>query len=171
MEWMKDAEEHSRLEILVNSAEQTVEVAGMIAATVSPGAVLLLAGELGCGKTTFTRGLARGLGISEVIASPSFALLHEYHGRLPLYHMDLYRLTGEDEIEDAGLADYLETEGVTVVEWPERLGRLRPRSCLVIAFQVLSETGRRLTMTPHGTTARKWLQHFNRSKRESIAYE
>jgi len=108
-----------------------------LGALLRPGDVLLLFGGLGAGKTTLTQAIARGLAVpgEYYVSSPSFALLHEYPGRYPLYHMDCYRLAGEDDIEAAGLVDYLESsDGVCVVEWPERLGTLMPDDCLAITM-------------------------------------
>ncbi|HHB76135.1 MAG TPA: tRNA (adenosine(37)-N6)-threonylcarbamoyltransferase complex ATPase subunit type 1 TsaE, partial [Desulfobulbus sp.] len=102
-----------------------------------PGDVLLLYGGLGAGKTTLTQAIGQGLDVPSnyYISSPSFSLMHEYPGRCPLYHIDCYRLTGEDDIEGAGLVEYLEPlTGVCVVEWPERLGTLTPAQALKITF-------------------------------------
>ena len=95
-----------------------------LAAQLQPGDVLLLYGSLGAGKTTLTQLLASFLGVgeNEYVSSPSFSLVHEYQGRLPIYHMDLYRLGGEDDVEASGLLEYFDDQGVVVVEWPERLG-------------------------------------------------
>ncbi len=115
-----------------------------------PGDVLLLYGGLGAGKTTLTQAIGQGLGVPQeyYISSPSFSLMHEYPGRCPLYHIDCYRLTGEDDIEGAGLVEYLEPEvGVCVVEWPERLGTLTPAQALKITFEILGAERRRLQLT------------------------
>ncbi len=112
-----------------------------------PGDVLLLYGGLGAGKTTLTRALGRGLEVEEryYISSPSFALMHEYPGRYPLYHIDCYRLTGEEDVEAAGLVEYIDTKnGVCVVEWPERLGTLTPEHSLRLEIKIGKEEKRRL---------------------------
>ncbi|WP_456387523.1 tRNA (adenosine(37)-N6)-threonylcarbamoyltransferase complex ATPase subunit type 1 TsaE [Desulfolithobacter sp.] len=113
------------------------EIFGRLVGTRSrPGDLILLSSDLGGGKTTLTQAIARGLGVpgEQYVSSPTFGLLHEYHGRLPLYHMDCYRLMGEDDILAAGLDEYLDTSGVTVVEWPERLGSLVPGERLEITL-------------------------------------
>jgi tRNA threonylcarbamoyladenosine biosynthesis protein TsaE len=118
-----------------------------------PGDIVLLYGDLGAGKTTVTQSIADGLDVPEsyYVTSPSFALMHEYPGRCPLYHIDCYRLSGEDDIEGAGLLDYLETRtGICVVEWPERLGSLTPATALEIHIQVLQNEHRRLIFASHG---------------------
>ena len=117
-----------------------------------PGDVLLLAGDLGAGKTTLTRAIAAGLEVPPEMAvtSPTFALLHEYPGRLPLYHIDLYRLDSEEEIEDLGLADAIYGDGVAVVEWPDRLGTLTPREHLYLTIVLDSADRRTVEVVGHG---------------------
>ncbi len=115
-----------------------------------PGDVIALIGELGSGKTTLVRGLARGLGVPPEVAvvSPTFTLVNEYPGRLPLYHLDLYRL-GEEELEglglqELGLEEYLYGPGVAAIEWAERLGRAMPANCLEVRLSLWPpETGER----------------------------
>ena len=106
-----------------SSEDETRAIAARLAATLGPGTVLLLSGDLGAGKTAFVRGLAEGLGLDgREVTSPTFTLVHEYRGgRLPLHHVDLYRLKPV-EVDDLGL-DELTTEGVTAIEWPDRLPR------------------------------------------------
>ncbi|MCC7243123.1 MAG: tRNA (adenosine(37)-N6)-threonylcarbamoyltransferase complex ATPase subunit type 1 TsaE [Acidobacteria bacterium] len=109
------------------SEAETRELAARLAASLEPGAVLLLSGDLGAGKTAFVRGLAKGMGIDpDAVTSPTFTLVHEYRGgRLPLIHVDLYRLEVAD-LDDIGLDEALAGEGVVAVEWPERLARPVP---------------------------------------------
>ncbi len=125
-----------------------------------PGDILLLTGDLGAGKTTLTQSIARGLMVPEkyYVTSPSFALLHEYPGRYPLYHLDCYRLSGEDDIEAAGLSEYLETRtGVCVIEWAARLGSLTPEQYLEVQLVVLKEDTRQVTIGWHGE---RWSQRI-----------
>ncbi len=116
--------------------------------------VILLHGNLGVGKTTLTQAIATGIGVppDQYVTSPSFALLHEYPGRIPLYHMDCYRLSGEDDVEGAGLADYIGGSGLTVIEWPDRLGSLVPELRLVIELQAIADTERSCILRPHGAS-------------------
>ncbi len=102
--------------------------ASALAGQLEAGDVVLLYGTLGAGKTTLTQLVARALQVpdEDAVSSPSFALVHEYRGRLPLCHMDLYRLSGEEEVEDSGLLEYFDGDAVVLVEWPERLGNLIP---------------------------------------------
>ena len=110
-----------------SSEDETRAIAARVAATLGRGAVLLLSGDLGAGKTAFVRGLAEGLGLDAgEVTSPTFTLVHEYRGgRLPLIHVDLYRLESAD-LDEIGLDDDLAAEGVVAVEWPERLTRAIP---------------------------------------------
>ncbi len=128
-----------------------------LAAVLMPGDVVFLCGELGAGKTTFTQHLARALGVGEeeYVSSPSFALLHEYHGRFPVYHLDLYRLGCEEEVEDAGLLEALDRQGVAIIEWPDRLGTLAPADRLEIQLTILPDDRRALTLAPVGRAWRE----------------
>ena len=127
------------------SEEETTEVARTLAATLTPGTVLLLSGQLGAGKTAFVRGLAAGLGIDpEDVSSPTFTLVHEYRGgRLPLYHADLYRLE-RTAAEDLGLEEKRVLDGVLAIEWPDRLTHDLP-GALTISIEIVDETTRRIT--------------------------
>ena len=118
------------------------------------GDVILLHGDLGAGKTTLTQAIAVGLDVpaGQYITSPSFALMHEYPGRIPLYHMDFYRLSGEEDVEGAGLIDYVGGPGLTIIEWPDRLGSLQPEDRLDIELQSTGETERTYIFRPHGSS-------------------
>ena len=131
-------------------------IAQVLAEQLQAGDVLLLYGSLGAGKTTFTQLLARGLGVGEddYVSSPSFALMHEYQSRLPVYHMDLYRLAGEDDVEASGLLEYFDLQGVVVVEWPERLGIFIPEAHLAIVLIRHDTHKPLLTLAAHGDS---WL--------------
>ena len=134
-------------------------LARAMAAVVRPGDVLLLHGPLGAGKTTFTQVLARTLGVGDdqYVSSPSFALLHEYQGRLPLAHMDLYRLADEVEVEEAGLLEALAEDRLCLIEWPQRLGSLSPPARLDIYLEPVPDGGRDVSLVGHGGD---WLQRL-----------
>ena len=119
--------------------------AAALAAALKAGDVLLLSGPLGAGKTCFTRGLGAGLGLEPgQVLSPTFQLVRELRGgRLPLFHVDLYRLAGPAEVERLGLEEYFDGDGVTVVEWPDRLGRVSPAGCWRVSLEP-QENGARL---------------------------
>jgi tRNA threonylcarbamoyladenosine biosynthesis protein TsaE len=112
--------------VLTRGEAETAALGRELGARLQPGDVVLLDGELGAGKTVFARGIAEGLGVPPSdVSSPTFALIHEYRGRLRVFHVDLYRLNADQEIEDLGL-DELAASGVVIVEWPEKLPRAVP---------------------------------------------
>jgi tRNA threonylcarbamoyladenosine biosynthesis protein TsaE len=132
----------------------TLALGHYLGETAQPGEVITLAGTLGAGKTTLTQAIGKGLQVPETcyITSPTFSLLHEYPGRLPLYHLDLYRLHDETEIEDLGLLEYLYGTGLSVIEWPDRLGSLMPEERLHLELNLLGDTARLAEITAHGTS-------------------
>jgi tRNA threonylcarbamoyladenosine biosynthesis protein TsaE len=118
-------------QVLTRGDEETAALGRELGTTLQPGDVVLLGGELGAGKTVLARGIAEGLGVPPSdVSSPTFALIHEYRGRLRVFHVDLYRLHAAQEIEDLGL-DELAASGVVIVEWPEKLPRAVPGAILV----------------------------------------
>jgi len=138
------------LNLITHSPEQTQKLGSTIGELVLPGDVLLLIGELGTGKTCLTQGIAWGLNIKEYALSPSFVIMRELHGRLPLYHIDLYRLDHIEEIADLGLDDYLYGSGVCVVEWAEKALNILPVEHLLIEINHLSDTEREFQIKPSG---------------------
>jgi tRNA threonylcarbamoyladenosine biosynthesis protein TsaE len=130
-----------------NSTDDTREFAAALAQVAQPGYRVALLGPLGAGKTQFAKGFARGLGVSEVVNSPSFTLMAEYAGRLPLFHQDLYRLTGAEEAFAGGLVDERQAEAVTLSEWAERLPDDVEPGRLTIRFEMLGDESRRITVT------------------------
>jgi tRNA threonylcarbamoyladenosine biosynthesis protein TsaE len=118
----------------------------------APGDVVCLAGELGAGKTTLAQGIAAGLGVAEPVSSPTFALVQEYAGQAPVYHLDLYRLGSLDELIDLGFPELWHAGGVILIEWPERIAPALPPDRLEIHLATVS-AGRRLTLTAHGPRA------------------
>lgn len=131
----------------VHNVEETYAMATLLAKYVQAGDVIALVGDLGAGKTTFTQGLAKGLGIMEQVNSPTFTIIKEYEGRLPLYHMDVYRLTGE---EDLGFDEYFSGDGVTVVEWPSQIAALLPEELLWIEIRATKDDERQIRLRPQG---------------------
>jgi len=145
----------SHLEIISHSPEQTQKIGVRIGEIALPGDIFLLVGGLGAGKTCLTQGIAWGLGIKEYAASPSFVVIRELYGRLPLYHIDFYRLDHLEEIAQLGLGDYLYNNGVCVVEWAEKGLSLLPEEHLLIEIGYLSDTERSLKLKPSGKRYRK----------------
>mgnify|MGYP001393535728 CR=1 FL=1 len=137
--------------------DATLALGRYLGETALPGEVITLAGSLGAGKTALTQAIGKGLEVPEscYITSPTFSLLHEYPGRLALYHMDLYRLNDETEIDDLGLLEYLYGTGLTVIEWPDKLGNLMPEDRLHIELVLLNDTARLAEITAHGPTWEK----------------
>lgn len=139
------------LQIVSSSPEQTRKIGMKLGELAAPGDIILLVGSLGAGKTCLTQGIARGLGIREYTASPSFVLVREYQGKLPLYHVDLYRLDRVEEVAQLGLDDYLYGKGVCVVEWADKGLSVLPEGHLLIDMQIVSPLKRKLSFTPQGT--------------------
>lgn len=133
------------------SREATISLGEALGKQLTAGDVLVLDGDLGAGKTTFTKGLAKGLAIPDIIKSPTFTIIHEYHdGRLPLYHMDAYRLENGGG-EDLGLEEYFDSNGVSVVEWAEFVEDELPDDFLAIHFKRTADENKRiLEFDPHG---------------------
>jgi tRNA threonylcarbamoyladenosine biosynthesis protein TsaE len=141
-----------------HSADETRAFAAALAEMAHPGDRIALVGPLGAGKTQFAKGFAAGLGVREVVNSPSFTLMAEYAGRLPLFHQDLYRLTGAEEALGGGMVDERGLDGVTLTEWAERLpGDLDPGR-LTIAFEVLGEDERRISLHAANEGQTRYLQ-------------
>ncbi len=125
-----------------------------------PGDIITLEGGLGAGKTTLAQFVARGIEVDEsfYITSPSFSLLHEYPGRIPFYHFDLYRINNEEELEMLGFEEYFYGDGLTIIEWPERLCSLMPTERLHLVLSIVNTSSRRAMVTPHGES---WKQRFS----------
>jgi tRNA threonylcarbamoyladenosine biosynthesis protein TsaE len=139
------------IEFQTHSPQETRAFGERLANQLQTGDVLLLSGGLGAGKSELARGIARGLGVTGCVPSPSFTILQVHDGgRLPLYHFDWYRLGGADELYELTLDEYLYDTGVSVVEWPEAAAEAIPRKHLNIVIDVTGETDRRFTLTPEG---------------------
>ena len=132
------------------SVEETRAAGERLGRGLRGGEVVFLHGPLGAGKTAFVQGLARGLDVppERRVASPTFTLVNEHAGRVPLYHVDLYRLEKEREMEEIGLAEYFESGGVVAVEWAERLGALAPDAPIEVRITPLDENRRRIEVKP-----------------------
>jgi tRNA threonylcarbamoyladenosine biosynthesis protein TsaE len=124
----------------------TRALAGALAAAARPGDLISLVGELGAGKTQFAKGFGAGLGVADTIVSPSFVLMAEYRGRLPLFHIDLYRLAGAAEALAGGLIDERQAEGVTLIEWAERLEDAMPAGRLDVLIEGTGDDPRRIVL-------------------------
>jgi len=136
--------------LISQSPQETQQLGVHLGKLALAGDVILLIGGLGVGKTCLTQGIAWGLDIEEYAMSPSFVIVRELRGRLPLYHIDLYRLDNIEEIDELGLDDYLYGNGVCVIEWAEKGLSLLPSECLVIEMDYLSNDKRNLHLKPRG---------------------
>ncbi len=134
--------------ITTRSERDTIELAQNFESEKFPNMVICLNGELGSGKTIFTKGIANALGIKENITSPTFTIIKEYDGELPLYHMDVYKLDGA--FEGVGIEEYFHKGGVVVIEWADTIEEILPEERLDIKFKLVDENKRILILTPHG---------------------
>jgi tRNA threonylcarbamoyladenosine biosynthesis protein TsaE len=147
-----DIELLSKVVIHTQSATETVQIGKRIGKLLRAGDVIALVGELGSGKTHLIKGLAAGVGVerSNRIASPSFTLLHEYQGRIPFFHVDLFRLTREEEAEDLGLEEYFVRGGVTAIEWADKIPKLLPKELIWISLRSLGGQARVIRLLGKG---------------------
>jgi tRNA threonylcarbamoyladenosine biosynthesis protein TsaE len=132
------------------SPDQTRDIGRQVGEAAEPGDVILLVGQLGTGKTVFTQGVGEGLGVNEPVNSPTFVLLREYHGRLPLYHYDLYRLGNIEHTVTREWDEFLYGSGISLVEWANLAAELLPSEHLLIEFRIEAEGRRRLDMSATG---------------------
>ena len=131
------------MQFITNSPTETEAVAAALAQKLTPGTILAYRGDLGAGKTAFTRGLARGLGYADPVTSPTYTIVNEYlGGRLPLFHFDMYRLASSDDLWDIGWEDYLERGGVCAVEWSENVDDAMENAIYVTIYKTGEESRR-----------------------------
>ena len=135
------------MEFITNSPIETEKVGEALGKVLQPGSILAYEGDLGAGKTAFTRGLARGLGATEQVTSPTYTIVNEYlSGRMPLFHFDMYRLASSDDLWDIGWEDYLERGGVCAVEWSENVADAM-EDAITVCIQKTGEDSRKITIT------------------------
>ncbi|MBR5218505.1 MAG: tRNA (adenosine(37)-N6)-threonylcarbamoyltransferase complex ATPase subunit type 1 TsaE [Clostridia bacterium] len=132
--------------IITTSAEQTFEAGKTLAEKLSPGDVLAFHGDLGAGKTVFVRGLAAGLGLDARVTSPTFTIVNEYEGKIPLFHFDMYRLSGSDDLFEIGWEDYLTRGGICAVEWSEITEDAFPENTININIRKIDDNTREITI-------------------------
>ena len=137
------------LRITTGSVKETEDIGEQLGKIAFPGMVILLTGDLGAGKTTFARGIARGLNVTSPVTSPTFTLIEEHYGRLPLYHMDVYRLNTPEELEDIGYEEYVGGDGLCLIEWGDQVREWLPAQHLEIRLEGVGEK-RTLTLIPSG---------------------
>jgi len=127
-----------------NSPEETIEFAKKIGSLLKAGDIVAYIGGLGAGKTTFTRGLAVGMGLADEVTSPTFALVNEYRGKINLYHFDMYRILSSDDLETTGFYDYMNGENVLAVEWSENISDALPDNTIYIKINRIDENSREI---------------------------
>ncbi len=134
------------MEFITNSPQETEAVGAALGKVLPAGTILAYRGDLGAGKTAFTRGLARGLGCSDLVTSPTYTIVNEYlSGRLPLFHFDMYRLASSEDLWDIGWEDYLDRNGICAVEWSENVEDAL-EGAVSVTIEKLGEDARRITM-------------------------
>jgi len=133
--------------MITKSAEETIELGKKIGANLQPNQIIAFYGQLGAGKTTLIQGIAQGLGIKDYINSPTFIIANEHSGKIPLFHLDLYRLNSIDEIEDLGIEEYYNRNGVCVIEWAEKLADHLPANAEKITIKLISEKEREICVS------------------------
>jgi tRNA threonylcarbamoyladenosine biosynthesis protein TsaE len=151
--------------IQTRSASETVQIGKTIGKCLLSGDVVALVGELGAGKTQFIKGLASGVGIEDPthISSPSFTLIHEYSGKIPFYHIDLFRLGREQEAEELGLEDYFQGRGITAIEWADKIPSLLPEELLFVSIAYVDKNIRSLEVAGKGKHFEDLLNHVRSS--------
>ena len=132
--------------MITRSSEETIELGQKLARHLSVGDVIALHGNLGSGKTTFTKGIGKGLGVKNVrhIQSPTFVLIKEYVARIPMYHIDLYRLDNLQDIEDIAVEEYIYGNGVAIIEWAEKIKAILPKKHISVKFKIKGENKREI---------------------------
>jgi len=146
-------------EFVLPSQEQTDRFGRLIGSLCLPGDVICLKGNLGAGKTTLTQSIARGVGVeqNEYVTSPTFAVFHEYHGRLKLYHMDFYRLAGSGDVIDLGLEEYFYLDGVSVIEWYQKAPDIIPSNHLLVEIEIVDGQSRKIRCS---SRSEKWVRRI-----------
>lgn len=144
--------------VVTYTATQTKALAEQIASLLEEGSLLTLSGQLGAGKTTFTQGLAKGLGVKKNVTSPTFTLLKSYAGRLDLHHIDAYRLEGIDQ--DLGFDEYIDGDGVCVIEWSQFIQQLLPQQCMNLEFSIGEKEERFIKISAYGEKYERMLDRL-----------
>ena len=158
--------------IITASTEQTEEVGRVLGAMLEPGDLICLFGDLGAGKTHFSFGIAQGLQVlDEYITSPTFTFVNEYQGRIPFYHIDLYRLKDPSELEGIGFEEYVDSDGATVIEWAERAEGDLPEDKLNVYLSDVSENSRELGFFAEGERYGKLLADFKKRIEDKKYFE
>ena len=161
MSTSKDVEQ--KLDCISHSEAQTQRLGLRLGTLVMPGSVVLLEGTMGAGKTVFAQGVALGLEVKEQVTSPSYTLIKEYHsGRLPFFHIDLYRIGSNDSLWSLGLEEYIDGDGICVIEWARKVRDFLPETWLLINIEIMNDTKRTLHFESEGDRFQKILHEYRR---------
>jgi tRNA threonylcarbamoyladenosine biosynthesis protein TsaE len=147
MTWTIPGDFLSEITVISASPEETAAAGERLARSLKPGSVIALRGTLGAGKTCFTKGIAVFLGVTEEVTGPTYTIVSEYQGKLPFYHIDAYRLEGDDDFTAMGGDEILYGEGVSVIEWSERIPGSIPPYAVSVELEILPDGGRKITIT------------------------
>ena len=131
---------------ITNSPEETIELGIRIGKALKKGDVIAMQGTLAAGKTTITKGIAQALGITDTITSPTFCLISEYYGKMPLYHMDVYRLDGEEDFVNLGTDDMIYGDGVSIIEWSEKIMNELPKKTIILKITPQDDSSRKIEL-------------------------
>lgn len=158
---MEFVEKKYDFELFINSKDEMIELGKMVGEASYPNLLITLNGDLGAGKTTFTKGIALGLDIKSIVSSPTFTIMKIYEGRLTLYHMDVYRIN--DPFSDFELEEYFELDGVCVIEWAENIKELLPDEYLSLFIEDLGDDKRRILIKGYGDKAKELINKIRRN--------
>ena len=150
------------LTIITKSSEETKNLGEELSKFTKPGDLLAFYGELGAGKTCFIQGISRGLKVKDYVTSPSFTIINEYQGKIPIYHFDLFRLDNAEEIIELGYNEYFYGEGLTVIEWAGKIEQLLPKEHLKIKIKFKDRYQRKISFISQGDRFKKFLEELNR---------
>ena len=157
------------MEIRVTDAEDTIKLGEIIGKTLTPGSIIDLRGDLGAGKTVLVKGIARGLGIKDEPVSPTFVIMNAYEGVIPLYHFDLYRISGADELMGIGADEFLFGEGVSAVEWAERVDEILPEYTIYIDIKIAEpDNGSENTREIRIEGKKEWVSSFRSTAEQAF---
>lgn len=151
------------MKIYIENVEKTIELGRLLGENIKPGMIICLDGDLGAGKTHFSKGIALGLEIDEDITSPTFTIVQEYKGRMELFHFDAYRLSGSEELYYIGFDDYMNKNGVIVIEWSNIVSDILPKERLDIEITYSPESGRFFEFKPYGINYEKLVEEFTKN--------
>lgn len=158
------------LELQLNNSDETLKLGEIIGKSLIPGSIIALVGDLGAGKTVLVKGIAKGLGIDEEPNSPTYVIMNSYEGRIPLYHFDLYRVSSEDELFGIGYDEFFFGDGVTAVEWADRVQGIFPEDTIKIEITIPesesedSETTRNIAIEGR----REWVLSFKNTAEQAF---